>query len=1110
MIHIVDYKTQKIIASLANKPDSAIYWEDWHEKSLKEYYETFDFIMSSTHEDARHASDKNVVIIQDDDKTFREFIIRETNQYSRSKEILADASYTELKKQKILDPISLENQTVSSLALYILQGTDWDVGEATSQGIFSIEWENYVDAMTALHDLSDLFSVELRFRTEISGNMITGRYVDFLNKVGTDTDKEVVLGKDLLGITRKETSDVITALIGVGPQQENGTRQIVRVEDDEALERWGRNNRHLWSVYEPQVTDSRISRASLEEMTRQELEKRVNTLIQYEVDTANIEYLFGRGHEKVLLGDTIRVKDTSFYPPLYLDARVIGIKRSPSDPSRKTYTLGDFIEYSEEDIISKDILFLMELVKQKESILKSDTAPENPVNNQLWIDTSQPGADKWKRWDEISTTWLEGPGGPPGPEGPPGYTPIKGVDYFDGLQGENGKSAFLWVRYSNDPTGSPMTSDPTNAVYIGIATTDFPEPPTSPIDYTWNLIRGEAGIPGEVGANGLSSYLHIKYSNDGGATMTGNNGENVGEWLGTYVDFKESDSLNPTFYTWNKIKGEKGDPGIPGLNGIQGPKGDQGIAGTPGINGVSSYTHIAYATNATGTTGFSTSDSVNKTYIGIYVDNIPMDSPEPTDYKWTLIKGAPGDQGLPGPPGADGKTPYFHTAYSTSSTGSSGFSTTDATNKTYIGTYTDFISADSLNPGAYTWVKIQGPPGETGPQGPKGDQGGPGVVDQATLDDLYNKINIANNSIAALDVELGTAQTSIADAQTLIDSVTGTDINGQTVLEGTLVTNKIIAENAVLSGTLTGADAIITGIQTDSMIARNAIIQDATISGTLSAAAATFVSGTFQAATIIDATIQNATISGTLSGVGGTFTGDLIGSSFKSNVINNGITEIWGATVGLYDGSRFTRLGNEKIYFGIGDYESPYAYTAMSLGMDINGDAEIYIPEGKTLKITNDIDIAGKTTTDTFQVDLTSYFYGAITAYSKVTTKGDHIVEGVFAPRGGVEGVSWTTFSLLNSWVRYATSDAIPSYRKDQFENVRLRGSVKGGSTNTQICTLPTGSRPSYTKRFIVNVGGSGSFGQVTITSTGAVSVWGGTGATTFVGLDGIEFLAGS
>ncbi|WP_376717084.1 hypothetical protein [Lactococcus lactis] len=72
---------------------------------------------------------------------------------------------------------------------------------------------------------------------------------------------------------------------------------------------------------------------------------------------------------------------------------------------------------------------------------------------------------------------------------------------------------------------------------------------------------------------------------------------------------------------------------------------------------------------------FSTSNSINTTHIGVYVDFIESDSVDPSKYNWTLVKGADGTQGTPGKAGADGKTPYFHTAWSNSADGTDGFST---------------------------------------------------------------------------------------------------------------------------------------------------------------------------------------------------------------------------------------------------------------------------------------------------------------------------------------------------------------------------------------------------------------------------------------------------
>ncbi|WP_044677806.1 hypothetical protein, partial [Streptococcus suis] len=88
---------------------------------------------------------------------------------------------------------------------------------------------------------------------------------------------------------------------------------------------------------------------------------------------------------------------------------------------------------------------------------------------------------------------------------------------------------------------------------------------------------------------------------------------------------------------------------------------EQGIPGEKGADGKTQYTHIAYANSADGRTDFSTSAS-NRSYIGMYVDFNSQDSTNPSDYAWTLVKGSDGAQGIPGPKGADGRTPYIHFA----------------------------------------------------------------------------------------------------------------------------------------------------------------------------------------------------------------------------------------------------------------------------------------------------------------------------------------------------------------------------------------------------------------------------------------------------------------
>ena len=136
--------------------------------------------------------------------------------------------------------------------------------------------------------------------------------------------------------------------------------------------------------------------------------------------------------------------------------------------------------------------------------------------------------------------------------------------------------------------------------------------------------------------------------------------------------------------------------------------GPQGIPGI-GIDGKTTYLHIQYAP-VQNPTAAQMSKTPNK-YIGTYTDFSGVDSTDPSKYTWAKFEG---DQGAPGTPGVNGKTPYFHIAYANSADGRTGFSVDDSVNKLYIGQYTDYTPDDSTDPTKYSWTKIKGEPGTAG------------------------------------------------------------------------------------------------------------------------------------------------------------------------------------------------------------------------------------------------------------------------------------------------------------------------------------------------------------------------------------------------------------
>lgn len=85
--------------------------------------------------------------------------------------------------------------------------------------------------------------------------------------------------------------------------------------------------------------------------------------------------------------------------------------------------------------------------------------------------------------------------------------------------------------------------------------------------HTQSVKDGTNGTPGTDGKDGKTSYFHVKYSNDGGKTFTGNSGEDTGIYMGSYTDYTEADSTDVKKYNWVKVKGDKGNTGQKGQDG---------------------------------------------------------------------------------------------------------------------------------------------------------------------------------------------------------------------------------------------------------------------------------------------------------------------------------------------------------------------------------------------------------------------------------------------------------------------------------------------------------------------------------------------------------------
>ncbi|MFC7783347.1 phage tail spike protein [Rossellomorea sp. GCM10028870] len=397
IIHILDHQNSEIVGWITKVS------YDSHQSSL-DNEEKYDFIAPVTEEDLDKIQGRSRLLIPAEEGDYREFIVYEKIDLTESGEVevYSEASYFDLRKLKTIHPQIRDGQTLEAAGAFVLEGINgWELGITEYSGIRKWAIEKDLDAYDALKAIASLFDCEIRCRVTISGNKVTGRYVDFVKRVGQDSGKEIVEGKDLLGIKRRLFAKrVVTALICLGPKREDGSQLKITVTDEKAFQNWNWQGQHLVEVYEPESTDTEMTEERLTQLGEAELKKRITAAVEYEAEGAALDHIFGYDHEVVRLGDSAKIKDEEFNPPMYLDSRVIFVDRSIFDKSKKKYKLGEVIEYKKEDVfrVWKDLQALYAT-----KVIKSPTPPEGK-SNIIWIQTGGK-VDVAHTWNATAGQW---------------------------------------------------------------------------------------------------------------------------------------------------------------------------------------------------------------------------------------------------------------------------------------------------------------------------------------------------------------------------------------------------------------------------------------------------------------------------------------------------------------------------------------------------------------------------------------------------------------------------------------------------------------------------------------------------------------------------------
>lgn len=416
-IHILDFNDK--IIDYISRDDGALL-NAVMSTNAEEKSETFDFTMLNDR--AEHLRERNRIIAQDNNGVYREFIISHVvDNFDGTTDVESNASYLEdIDKSRPIKPGKYSSYSTSQALNDTLRNTGWEMSDDTEHGgMRTTSWTSYSTPYEVINMLCTTYGMVAEYYIELGSHTVEHRYVTLKKPVSLFKGKEITKGKDLTGMTRTvDMSEVRTALYAIGPENDTGQRLEKIVTDDDAQAQFGLPGRYLWSVYEPESDDSNMTDERLTTLAKTELNKRNKSAISYEITSTDIHKHYPE--MVVSLHDTVRIKDRDFRPPLYIEAEVIGVDYDLLQ-DESSYKFGNVVEYEESslrDIFNKKLADISKKLNDnvtnmntivndvvagqleyfERKIFKQDTPPENPVNDMLWYDTSNPNVAVLRRY----------------------------------------------------------------------------------------------------------------------------------------------------------------------------------------------------------------------------------------------------------------------------------------------------------------------------------------------------------------------------------------------------------------------------------------------------------------------------------------------------------------------------------------------------------------------------------------------------------------------------------------------------------------------------------------------------------------------------------------
>lgn len=360
MIYILN-RDMEVVAVASNVGNALPYYNDNHIQNIEAGTSSYEFTVPTTHPNASSIVEGNFIVRTDLDGNHLMFTI--TSIEETHSEIPEKVVYCEDAGLELLNEVDepYKETTAKDIKYYINKAindpaTGWTIGYCDVTNVRTLEFTEYENVLARILRIASEFDAEISFSVKLNGSSVSKRLVNIHKQRGENNGKRFVYNKDITSIKRKVVMDeVVTALIGVGKTNENGVTTNIKdlTYDDgdiyttkgsnvlysrSALNRWGQVGKNIHDVFQYETESS----SELLNRMVSNLKKRINPSVTYEVEVALLERLAGYSHEKVRIGDTVKVIDNSFSPSLLLEARIVQLETSYTDTSKDKAVLGNY------------------------------------------------------------------------------------------------------------------------------------------------------------------------------------------------------------------------------------------------------------------------------------------------------------------------------------------------------------------------------------------------------------------------------------------------------------------------------------------------------------------------------------------------------------------------------------------------------------------------------------------------------------------------------------------------------------------------------------------------------------------------------------------------